>query len=708
MRTMERFLLAIINLEKLYQLISFRKRIMKQRKIRILVLGDAQVGKTSWITSLVSDNQPDKIPPVIDPVVFSEMFLHTFQVQTVLIDTPSNILEKDNGFKFREEVLAAQVILLLYDLSNQSTIESMQNKWMKQIEQENPDVPVIIIGNKRDMLDEIQSQDKIPDGNRIEKVIVPLIKNFKQVQMGFECSALLYQSISDVIYGAHRAVLFPLSPLYDIREKTITPGFERALARIFRICDKDNDNKWNDEELRDLQFEVFSHDLSGNDIQGIKQLIREDEIINQDSKNSSNITNMNEITFEGFKILQKKCVELIKMQICWAILRHFNYDDKLELDKKLFKDQLIVNQEQGQTVELSGKARLFLTRQCFERFCSIEDLKGNAEAVLTQKDVAEIFFPYPQKQKDEKKGELAIPFQYPFSIVTNKDSIVQEEWLNLWAYKTREDYLDVYKNLVYLGYQGSLEETFLITNTTNCFSQIQKMNQRYVYNVCLVCTDDCSKELFKILQKYKKSNENDETNVITRVTDFVKNIKFDNGKKKVIIFTFARQSDLQDLFEFQEEQENRVLRKFDQIGILFKNQDQLLSLIEKANEIKYDKNHSKFYECPKFFIQLANNNGGEEQLNPNIKQFSKEHCFLKQLDDYETIHKSIYNLIEKPTKGLHRDYIQLIQSQDNFFRKNLYQILVGGGILGALGIVLWANKSSLKQILLQFKKGLGF
>jgi len=45
---------------------------------------------------------------------------------------------------------------------------------------------------------------------------VPLIKNFKQVQMGFECSALLSQYISDVIYGAHVAVLFPLSPLYDI------------------------------------------------------------------------------------------------------------------------------------------------------------------------------------------------------------------------------------------------------------------------------------------------------------------------------------------------------------------------------------------------------------------------------------------------------------------------------------------------------------
>lgn len=28
-------------------------------------------------------------------------------------------------------------------------------------------VPVIIIGNKRDMLDEIQSQDKIPEKNRV-------------------------------------------------------------------------------------------------------------------------------------------------------------------------------------------------------------------------------------------------------------------------------------------------------------------------------------------------------------------------------------------------------------------------------------------------------------------------------------------------------------------------------------------------------------
>ena len=84
--------------------------------------------------------------------------------------------------------------------------------------------------------------------------------------MGFECSALLSQYISDVIYGAHVAVLFPLSPLYDISQKAITLKFEKALARIFRICDKDNDLKWSDEELRDFQLEVFQGELTISDI----------------------------------------------------------------------------------------------------------------------------------------------------------------------------------------------------------------------------------------------------------------------------------------------------------------------------------------------------------------------------------------------------------------------------------------------------------
>jgi hypothetical protein len=52
---------------------------------------------------------------------------------------------------------------------------------------------------------------------------------------------------------AQRAVLYPLSPLYNLEEKKITPGFRKALIRIFRILDQDMDGKLHDSELNILQ-----------------------------------------------------------------------------------------------------------------------------------------------------------------------------------------------------------------------------------------------------------------------------------------------------------------------------------------------------------------------------------------------------------------------------------------------------------------------
>jgi len=52
-----------------------------------------------------------------------------------------------------------------------------------------------------------------------------------------------------------------VAPLHDSLTKQIKIEFERALLRIFRICDKDGDGLLSDEELKDFQQIVFKKDL---------------------------------------------------------------------------------------------------------------------------------------------------------------------------------------------------------------------------------------------------------------------------------------------------------------------------------------------------------------------------------------------------------------------------------------------------------------
>jgi Ras family protein T1 len=58
------------------------------------------------------------------------------------------------------------------------------------------------------------------------------------------------------------------------------------LTRIFRICDKDGDNLLQDNELIEIQSEVFKGELTQGDIKGIKDVIKDD--VNKAKKNKKN------------------------------------------------------------------------------------------------------------------------------------------------------------------------------------------------------------------------------------------------------------------------------------------------------------------------------------------------------------------------------------------------------------------------------------
>jgi len=126
----------------------------------------------------------------------------------------------------------------------------------------------------------------------------------------------------------------------------------------------------------------------------------------------------------------------MKIQICWTILRNFNYDDKLELKEVLFKDELIINKDSGQSVELSGKALDFL-RNCFTRFSK----KDNG---IYLERVPEIFEPIG-----------SVPWKNIERIVKIEETmndprkyISFDSWVCLWSLLTNEDYKRAYKYML--------------------------------------------------------------------------------------------------------------------------------------------------------------------------------------------------------------------------------------------------------------------
>ncbi|CAK78690.1 unnamed protein product (macronuclear) [Paramecium tetraurelia] len=197
----------------------------------------------------VDQHMPIQLPP--------EMFNHP-ECNTILIDT------KSQPNQIPEQVKIADVILLMYSIDNDTSCERLQNFWFKVLKEKEFQQPIIIVGNKLDLI----GLDCDRENYRVYKLIKQLVKDFSQVEIGIECSSIKFQSV--------RILFIPFVTLVQPSNQINYRGLQKALTCIFRICDEDGDGVWSDQELEQFQKKVFKRQLNKSDIAGIKDMIEEE------------------------------------------------------------------------------------------------------------------------------------------------------------------------------------------------------------------------------------------------------------------------------------------------------------------------------------------------------------------------------------------------------------------------------------------------
>ncbi|OBZ71401.1 Mitochondrial Rho GTPase 1 [Grifola frondosa] len=89
----------------------------------------------------------------------------------------------------------------------------------------------------------------------LEDEIIPIMNEFKEVETCVECSAKLPLNVSEVFYFAQKAVLHPTAPLYDSRDHVLKKECVSALRRIFKLCDTNKDGILDASELNEFQLQ---------------------------------------------------------------------------------------------------------------------------------------------------------------------------------------------------------------------------------------------------------------------------------------------------------------------------------------------------------------------------------------------------------------------------------------------------------------------
>jgi GTPase SAR1 family protein/Ca2+-binding EF-hand superfamily protein len=207
---------------------------------------------------------------------------------------------------------------------------------------------------------------------RKRQQIVSLMQRFPFVRQCIKCSAKNLLRVDDVFLKAQQAVLYPfVPPLYDLKTGQLTIACKRALTRIFRMFDRDNDGLLADAELDRFQRDTFTIPVFDKDLAAWKKVVTR----NNPSEMEESVLVDGKFTVQGFMTIFDVFISQNRLDVVWQALRKFNYDDDLNLhipDSVLLDESAKSGAIMSAPWKLSNAAKQFLTR-LFIQFDSDKD-----------------------------------------------------------------------------------------------------------------------------------------------------------------------------------------------------------------------------------------------------------------------------------------------------------------------------------------------
>ncbi|KAK2958077.1 putative Transforming protein RhoA [Blattamonas nauphoetae] len=163
-------------------------------EIKIVVVGDGAIGKTSLLYVYANDSFPeDYIPTVVDDYTANTSY-NGKNINLSLWDTAGQE-EYDALRPLSYE--NTNVYLLCYSLDNKGSLENIKQKWNAEVENHGKGVPKILVGTKMDLQDSVTDPDKRITDEYLEKVRQEVGAKASQ-----KCSAKKKEGVKEVFLEA--------------------------------------------------------------------------------------------------------------------------------------------------------------------------------------------------------------------------------------------------------------------------------------------------------------------------------------------------------------------------------------------------------------------------------------------------------------------------------------------------------------------------
>jgi len=160
----------------------------------------------------------------------------------------------------------------------------------------------------------------------------------------------------------------------------------------------------------------------------------------------------------------KVLIQKMKQQTCWTILRHFGYNEKLQIRQNIWDDGSLKDEdiEECKNTELSKDANQYLKR-LFE--AHMNEVSQKLEESGMERIFATTELGMPWRARYETKYENGVTFDI---------------WIALWQRFMSECPKEAFKNLVYIGYCARMKDAIHIVKKK--LSNQLKISERKVFN----------------------------------------------------------------------------------------------------------------------------------------------------------------------------------------------------------------------------------
>jgi len=175
--------------------ISIVEQKMATRK-KLVIVGDGTCGKTCLLIVFSKDEFPEVYVPTVFENYVADIEVEGRQVELALWDTAG---QEDYDRLRPLSYPDTDVILMCFSIDSPDSLQNIPEKWVPEVKHFCPNVPIVLVGNKKDLRNSGGKYVSTQEGNQMATRI--------GATSYVECSALTKERVRDVFEIATKASL---------------------------------------------------------------------------------------------------------------------------------------------------------------------------------------------------------------------------------------------------------------------------------------------------------------------------------------------------------------------------------------------------------------------------------------------------------------------------------------------------------------------